>query len=61
MNINQLFTNESDISLENYLKVNGIDDVKKYIKPDKSCIEPFEHYENMDKAVEILDKFIKGE
>lgn len=55
MNINQLFTNESDISLENYLKANGIDDVKKYIKPDKSCIEPFEHYDNMDKAVDMLN------
>ena len=61
MNINQLFTNESDISLENYLKANGIDDVEKYIKPDKSCIEPFEHYDNIDKAVDMLDKFIKGE
>ena len=61
MNINPLFTNESDISLENYLKANGIDDVKKYINPDKSCIEPFNHYDNMDEAVDILDKFIKGE
>lgn len=61
MNINQLFINESDISLENYLKVNGINDVKKYIKPDKSCIEPFEHYDNIQQAVDMLDKFIKGE
>ena len=61
MNINQLFTNESDISLENYLKANGIDDVKKYIKPDKSCVESFNHYDNIDEAVDILDKFIKGE
>lgn len=47
MKVKQLFNNPSDITIEDYISKHGVDDVEKYLKPTKDCIEKLEHYDGM--------------
>lgn len=57
MKIKSLFNTTPTI--EEYLQAYGIENVKKYLKPDKSCVEDCENYENMDKAFELIMNYIE--
>ena len=50
---------DSAIQIKPRIYVCSTECAEKYSeKSTQNNIEPFEHYDNMDKAVEMLDKFI---
>lgn len=59
MKVNQLFDNISDITMEAYLKKHGIDNVDKYLTPNKDCIEDVEHYDNMEEAWDVIYFYLR--
>lgn len=61
MNIATLFSNNEKISIEAYLQKCGISNVDLFLHPNKSCIEPAENYQNIDKAYECLMEVINNE
>jgi len=44
--------------INQYLSSCGIEDIQKYLNPDKSCFEDPFNYLNMKKAIEVFDKHI---
>lgn len=60
MNITTKLDHISSDFITQYLTALGIEDVKRYLKPTKKCFESHWNYENMGKAVEVLNWYIKN-
>lgn len=54
MIVSDLFSNPKDVTIKNYLEKFGINDVKEYLNPNlENMHEPYQHYNNIDKAIEL--------
>lgn len=62
MKINQKLSHITvdDNFIEDYLRLNGIEDIYKYMNPTWDCIEPPENYDNMQEGKELLEKHLGG-
>lgn len=58
MKVKQLFNNPSDITIEDYISKHGVDDVEKYLKPTKDCIEKLENYDGMARGWELIKEYV---
>lgn len=54
MKIKSLFDSNENITIQEYLKRCGIDDVEEYLSGGTKYIESPDKYDNMDKGYEIL-------
>lgn len=61
MNVKSLFSKDEEITAEAYLQKCGVSDVGLFLHPNKSCIEPAENYQNIDKAFECLMEIVEVE
>ena len=59
MKIKPLFDSSENITIQEYLKRCGIDDVEEYLSGGTKYIESPDKYDNMDKGYEILMEVIK--
>lgn len=59
MNIKQLFSSSENITIQEYLKRLGVDDVGLYLHPNRKCIEDVKHYDGMDKAWNMIKENIE--
>ena len=62
MKINQKLSHITvdDNFIEDYLRLNGIEDIYKYMNPTWDCIEHPENYDNMQDGKELLEKHLGG-
>lgn len=58
MKIIKMYDNE-DIDIESYLQNCGINNPKKYLNPDKSCVENCEDYWNIDRGYRLLMSWLE--
>ena len=54
MKIKSLFDSSENITIQEYLKRCGIDDVEEYLSGGTKYIESPDKYDNMDKGYEML-------
>lgn len=54
MKVKSLFNNVDDISIDNYLKIKGVEDVEEYLTPTNKYMEQYLDYCNILDAVQIL-------
>lgn len=59
MKINQKLSHITvdDNFIEDYLRLNRIEDIYKYMNPTWDCIEPPENYDNMQEGKELLNQY----
>lgn len=61
MNINELMPNIDTRSfITDYCEAHDIIDVQSFLTPTRGCIEPIEHYDNMQSGYELLKDKIGG-
>lgn len=58
MNITTKLDHITKDFITDYLEALGINDVKRYLKPTKKCFESPWNYPNMDKAVDVLNRYV---
>ena len=60
MKIKPLFNSSENITIQEYLKRCGIDDVEEYLSGGTKYIESPDKYDNMEQGYEILSSLKKG-
>ena len=60
MKINEIYLSKENITVESYLKKFGINDIENFIEPDSNCIDNYQGYYNIDKAVEMFNKHLNS-
>ena len=58
MQINSLFNDINDVTIEEILYRYGVENPKQYLKAQ--TIEDSSKYENIEKAKELIMKYVKG-